>query len=87
MTIQSCYQHLFTFLGSTSKKAARKMLMKLTPDDISHEMLVKLTVGISNSDGNWTGLMGMLQRKEIDFSLMGNTMIPQRTQVSRHKMK
>ena len=37
--------------------------------------------GIMASDGNWTGLMGMLQRKEIDFSLMANTMIPQRAMV------
>ena len=37
--------------------------------------------GIMAADGNWTGLMGMLQRREIDFSLMGNTMIPQRALV------
>ena len=40
------------------------------------------TPGIRTADGNWTGIMGMIQRKVIDFSLMGNTMLPQRAQVS-----
>jgi len=31
--IQSSYQYFFTLLGSTGAKAARRMLMKLTPDD------------------------------------------------------
>ena len=39
------------------------------------------TNGIKNPDGNWTGIMGMIQRKEVDFCLMGNTMTPQRAQV------
>ncbi len=30
--IQSSFQYLFTLLGSTGAKAARKMLMKLTPE-------------------------------------------------------
>jgi hypothetical protein len=33
-----------------------------------------------DNDGR-TGIMGMIQRREIDFSLMGNTMLPQRAQV------
>ena len=39
------------------------------------------TPGILGPEGNWSGIMGMLERKEIDFSIQGNTMLPQRAQV------
>jgi len=37
--IQSSCQYLFTLLGSTSAKAARRMLMKLTPGSWKHILL------------------------------------------------
>jgi hypothetical protein len=32
-------------------------------------------------DGNWSGVMGLLQRREIDFCLVGNTITSERAQV------
>ena len=39
------------------------------------------TPGILGPDGNWSGLIGMLHRKEIDFGIQGNSMLSQRTEV------
>ena len=39
------------------------------------------TPGILGPDGSWSGLIGMLQRKEIDFGIQGNSMLSQRTEV------
>ena len=47
----------------------------------TYEYSIDGTPGILGPEGNWSGIMGMLERKEIDFSIQGNTMLPQRTQV------
>jgi len=40
--IQSSCQYLFTLLGSTGAKAARRMLMKLTPSVVANGCIFKM---------------------------------------------
>jgi len=47
--IQSSSQYLFTLLGSTNVKAARRMLMKLTPD-----LVLVLTLRRIDGEQKWT---------------------------------
>jgi hypothetical protein len=44
------------------------------------------TPGILGPDGNWSGLIGMIQRKYIDFGIQGNSMLSQRTEVERNPL-
>jgi len=36
---------------------------------------------LNETNGKWNGIIGMLQRKEVDFSLMDLTVLPERSQV------
>ncbi len=50
--IQSSCQYLFTLLGSTSAKAARRMLMKLSPSSLTGDNPICTTVNVTDHKQN-----------------------------------
>ena len=43
--------------------------------------------GAKNTDGSWSGVVGELQRKELDFSLADLSVTSERSKVNRRKFK
>ena len=43
--------------------------------------------GAKNTDGSWSGVVGELQRKELDFSLADLSVTSERSKVNHRKLK
>ena len=43
--------------------------------------------GAKNTDGSWSGVVGELQRKELDFSLADLSVTSERAEVNYRKFK